>query len=161
MKLYEAFAIAVERTACPMTTNSLLDPGRCFKFGRIRESRAVTLKDCMTACAAIAMLFFAMATATLARDDGRFANSPLKEWFDNLMSDRGLCCAYADGKRLSEDDWDTVDNHYRVRLSGHWQMVPDAAVIKGPNLYRRPMVWTSNDGDGGFYIRCFLPGTGT
>ena len=32
-----------------------------------------------------------------ARDDGRFANSPLKEWFDRLASRNGLCCAFADG----------------------------------------------------------------
>ena len=29
-----------------------------------------------------------------ARDlDGRYANSPLKQWFDNLKSGRGLCCS--------------------------------------------------------------------
>jgi hypothetical protein len=33
-----------------------------------------------------------------ARDlDGRFVNSPLKQWFDNLKSGRGLCCSMADG----------------------------------------------------------------
>ena len=32
-----------------------------------------------------------------ARDDGRFTNSPLKEWFDRLASGNGLCCAFADG----------------------------------------------------------------
>jgi hypothetical protein len=34
-----------------------------------------------------------------ARDlDGRYANSPLKPWFDHLASGRGLCCAMADGE---------------------------------------------------------------
>ena len=32
-----------------------------------------------------------------ARDDGRFANSTLKQWFDQLASVRGLCCSFADG----------------------------------------------------------------
>jgi hypothetical protein len=32
-----------------------------------------------------------------ARDDGRFANSPLKTWFDRLASGKGLCCSFADG----------------------------------------------------------------
>ena len=32
-----------------------------------------------------------------ARDDGRFANSPLKPWFDRLASGKGLCCSFADG----------------------------------------------------------------
>jgi hypothetical protein len=33
----------------------------------------------------------------LARDDGRYANSPLKSWFDRLASGNGLCCSFADG----------------------------------------------------------------
>ena len=33
----------------------------------------------------------------LARDDGRYTNSPLKEWFDRLASRKGLCCSVADG----------------------------------------------------------------
>ena len=32
-----------------------------------------------------------------ARDDGRYANSPLKQWFDRLASGKGLCCSFADG----------------------------------------------------------------
>jgi hypothetical protein len=32
----------------------------------------------------------------VARDDGRFADSPLKPWFDRLASGRGLCCSFAD-----------------------------------------------------------------
>ena len=41
-----------------------------------------------------------------ARDDGRFANSPLKEWFDRLASRNGLCCAFADGVSVQDVDWD-------------------------------------------------------
>ena len=40
-----------------------------------------------------------------ARDDGRFANSPLKEWFDRLASRNGLCCAFADGVSVQDVDW--------------------------------------------------------
>src|SRR6516165_7888385 len=36
----------------------------------------------------------------LARDDGRYTNSPLKEWFDLLASRKGLCCSVADGMWL-------------------------------------------------------------
>jgi hypothetical protein len=32
----------------------------------------------------------------LARDDGRYANSPLKFWFDQLASGKGFCCSFAD-----------------------------------------------------------------
>ena len=41
-----------------------------------------------------------------ARDDGRFANSPLKPWFDRLASGKGLCCSFADGVTLEDVDWD-------------------------------------------------------
>jgi hypothetical protein len=41
-----------------------------------------------------------------ARDDGRFANSPLKPWFDRLASGKGLCCSFADGLSVQDVDWD-------------------------------------------------------
>jgi hypothetical protein len=59
----------------------------------------------------------------LARDDGRYANSPLKSWFDRLASGNGLCCSFADGFRVDDVDWDTQDGHYRVRLNGEWIVV--------------------------------------
>ena len=38
-----------------------------------------------------------------ARDlDGRYANSPLKPWFDHLASGRGLCCSMADGESVAD-----------------------------------------------------------
>ena len=38
-----------------------------------------------------------------ARDlDGRYANSPLKSWFDRLASGRGLCCSMADGESVAD-----------------------------------------------------------
>ena len=53
-----------------------------------------------------------------ARDNGDFASSPLKQWFDELTSGTGLCCSFADGVSVSDVDWDTQDGHYRVRLHG-------------------------------------------
>jgi hypothetical protein len=44
----------------------------------------------------------------VARDDGRFADSPLKLWFDRLASGRGLCCSFADG--VSVQDVEAVAN---------------------------------------------------
>ena len=93
-----------------------------------------------------------------ARDDGRYANSPLKGWFDNLRSNRGLCCSNADGVAIADPDWDAKDGHYRVRLDGVWIDVPDDAVIKEPNRAGRTMVWPTT-GALGKSIRCFLPGT--
>jgi hypothetical protein len=69
-----------------------------------------------------------------ARDlDGRYAASPLKEWFNQLSSGKGLCCSDADGTALSDVDWESKNGKYRVRLGGEWIVVPDDAVITEPN----------------------------
>ena len=98
-----------------------------------------------------------------ARDlDGRYANSPLKEWFDRLSSGKGRCCSDADGTALSDVDWETKDGHYRVRIEGQWWDVPDDAVIKEPNRAGRTMVWPIYYGVPlRLEIRCFMPGTMT
>jgi len=96
-----------------------------------------------------------------ARDDGRFANSPLKPWFDRLASGRGLCCSFADGATVQDVDWDTQDGHYRVRIYGQWIVVPDAAVVTEPNRFGPAVVWPFNDRYGNTHIRCFMPGAGT
>lgn len=103
-----------------------------------------------------------------ARDDGRYAASPLKPWFDSLRSERwGPCCSDADGTALSDVDWRSSDGHYQVRLDGQWIDVPDDAVIKGPNLAGRTMVWPMHgrfsagrtlESFDGITIRCFMPG---
>ena len=105
----------------------------------------------------------------LARDDGRFANSPLKPWFDHLASGKGLCCSFADGVSIADVDWDTATvadavgaSHvvYRVRLNGQWILVPDAAVVTEPNRFGPAVVWPYQDMNGVTQIRCFIPGAG-
>ena len=96
----------------------------------------------------------------LARDDGRYANSPLKSWFDQLASGNGLCCSSADGFKVDDVDWDTQDGQYRVRLNGDWIVVPDNAVVSEPNKYGRAVVWPYMSNDGNTGIRCFMPGSG-
>ena len=81
------------------------------------------------------------AGSATARDDGRYASSPLKPWFDSLRSAKGLCCSDADGSVVSDVDWESKDGHYRVRLEGQWIDVPDDAVITVPNRAGRTMVW--------------------
>lgn len=101
-----------------------------------------------------------------ARDlDGRYAASPLKQWFDSLRSGKGPCCSDADGSAVSDVDWESKDGRYRVRLEGQWWDVPDDAVITEPNRAGVTMVWPV------FYrslgalqrieIRCFIPGSMT
>jgi hypothetical protein len=96
-----------------------------------------------------------------ARDpDGRYAQSPLKNWFDNLRSNGGtLCCSDADGTALSDVDWEAKDGHYRVRIDGAWYDVPDRAVILEPNRAGRTMVWPYYTEGKVHHINCFMPGS--
>jgi hypothetical protein len=93
--------------------------------------------------------------------DGRYANSPLKQWFDQLASGKGMCCSFADGFKVEDVDWDTQDGRYRVQLHGQWIVVPDSAVVAEPNRFGPAVVWPYMDAQGATQIRCFLPGAGT
>jgi hypothetical protein len=117
------------------------------------------MKSLRTAVALIASTAV-LVGAAMARDDGRYANSPLKSWFDSLRSGKGPCCSDADGSAVADVDWESKDGHYRVRLHGEWIDVPDDAVITEPNRAGRTMVWPMW-GTVGITIRCFLPGSMT
>lgn len=102
-------------------------------------------------------------------DDGRYANSPLKAWFDSLGSKRGLCCSFADGITLKGVDWRSINDpkkshvHFQVQIKGKWWDVPDDAVLTVPNRAGRTIVWPVFTYGGNnklidVYIRCFLPG---
>jgi hypothetical protein len=96
----------------------------------------------------------------ISAENERYANDPLKYWFDNLTSSNGKCCSFADGFSVSDVDWDTEDGHYRVLLHGEWINVPNSSVVTEPNRYGPAVVWPYMDGNGNIYIRCFLPGSG-
>ena len=117
----------------------------------------------LTGCAVtiVALCISAFAPNTLsARDDGRYADSALKPWFDKLASGKGLCCSFADGLKVEDVDWDTQDGRYRVRLQGQWVVVPDSALITEPNRFGPAVVWPYQDAAGSTQIRCFMPGAG-
>jgi hypothetical protein len=96
-----------------------------------------------------------------ARDlDGRYADSPLRDWFNHLSSSRGLCCSMADGQAVADPDWESKDGHYRVRLGNKWVDVPDDALITEPNRAGRTMVWGIYSDDE-VWITCFMPGSMT
>lgn len=99
------------------------------------------------------LILLLLSTAAVARDDGRYANSPLKQWFDSLKSGKGFCCSDADGR---ETEYDIRESRYWVPINGVWTEVPDDAVITEPNRAGRPMVWL----DPFQNIRCFIPGPG-
>jgi hypothetical protein len=112
-----------------------------------------------TCVLAVAVLVW-FGNCVFGRDDGRYANIPLRDWFDHLASDKGMCCSFADGLSVSDVDWDMQDGHYRVLLHGEWIDVPDTAVVSGPNRYGPAVVWPYMDDKGNTNIRCFLPGAG-
>lgn len=107
----------------------------------------------------LAIALFAAILPAHARDNGRYADSALKSWFDSLASGNGLCCSFADGFSVSDVDWDTHERKYRVRLDGEWIVVPDEAVVTVPNKFGSAVVWPYKSGDGETLIRCFIAGT--
>lgn len=85
----------------------------------------------------------------------------LNGWFQSLHSKRLYpCCDGSDKNHVDESDWDTKDNHYRVRIDGKWVDVPDDAVVEGPNLEGHAMEWHHYK-DGEPVVHCFMPGSGT
>jgi hypothetical protein len=116
----------------------------------------------------VALGWTACAPKARARDNGQFTDSPLKSWFDQLASSKGLCCSFVDGVSIEDVDWDTngpkdVQGQatYRVRLQGGWINVPPDSVVKVPNRFGPAVVWPYVDSGGATQIRCFLPGAGT
>jgi hypothetical protein len=106
--------------------------------------------------------------------DGRYANSPLKPWFDQLKSRNGPCCSNADGYVVEDADWEAKNGHYRVRVPEYpdskvmvWTDVPDDSVITEHNKAGRTIVWpvypllTTEDEGYHIWIRCFMPGSMT
>jgi hypothetical protein len=100
----------------------------------------------------------------MARDDGRYAQSPHKQWFDSLKSKKGPCCSDADGTALKDVEWRNQNGRYQVLLRGEWIDVPDDAVLNQPNLFGQAIVWEYPDlygYKGADSIRCFIAGTGS
>ena len=118
----------------------------------------------------VASMLVAACSLVLARDDGRYANSPLKPWFDRLKSGRGLCCSFADGRAVEDPDWGTEsvaiaggenEIRYWVIVDGQRLNVPPDALVTEPNRAGHAVVWPYQDASGATQIRCFIPGAGT
>ncbi|MHC2333992.1 hypothetical protein [Bradyrhizobium sp. USDA 4454] len=134
--------------------------GRYHDLGTLTRRRKRRLRLAVP-LGLVALVSVGAAQLAQARDpDGRYANSPLKEWFDSLRSGKGPCCSDADGSAVSDVDWESKDGHYRVRLEGTWIDVPDEAVVTEPNRAGRAMVWPIKSYMG-VTIRCFMPGSMT
>ena len=113
-------------------------------------------------------LLLAAAVILIRDPTGKWANEPLRPWFEALKNKTGLvCCAEADGHPLDESEWDIKDNHYRVFVQGGWVVVPDLAVISGPNKFGKAIVWFMDQAGVedvlpplSTRILCFMPGSG-
>lgn len=81
----------------------------------------------------------------------------LSPWYQQLKSGKGPCCDGSDYNHVADVDWKRDGGHYQVRLEGQWVDVPDEAVLTGPNLDGRTLVWPTWS-NGLRAIRCFLPG---
>jgi hypothetical protein len=96
-----------------------------------------------------------------ARDDGRYAQSPNREWFRNLTNQYGIvCCDAADGVRLDDPDWEFDGQGYRVRIKNSWMSVPPQAIVRQQNKVGYAIMWPWME-DGQWRVGCFMPGTGT
>lgn len=119
----------------------------------------------LRALVATALAVIVLASLVLSaqgRDDGRYAQSPLKGWFDSLRGQHGMsCCSNADGMRLDDPDWEFSGEEYRVKIDGDWIAVPPDALVKQQNRVGYAIVWPWKDFAGKTQIRCFMPGSGT
>lgn len=110
--------------------------------------------------ATVLVLGLLMASQARSKDNGQFAQSELKPWFDSLQSRRGMCCSFADGRVVEDPDIDTDGKQLRVRIDGEWIPVPDDALVSGANRFGRPLIWPYKTADGKTHIRCFMGGAG-
>lgn len=150
-----------ERVAVPLPAANVrkADGGACpsRRYFDPREDDMTLARPCAAMMLGLTVL---LATSALARDDGRYANSPLKPWFESLHSEFGQCCSDADGYVVADVDWESDKGRYRVHLDGEWVLVPEGAVITEPNKIGRTMVWKHYI-DGHPRVRCFMPGSMT
>jgi len=116
-------------------------------------------------------------TPTTARDVFQeFAqySDEQRDWLRTQKSPKNAnipCCNESDGTKAEED---IRDGHYWVSFEACYfpgnyapavcsikgpMMVPDEAVIKGPNMIGRAVVWYSWE-NRAVRIRCYVPGAG-
>lgn len=128
----------------------------CDKSGMSRLLRRDNLIRVGIAAAALVL----SSQATAFDDNDNWKNSPLREWFDSLASNKGNCCSIAEGHEVT---YTTQGNNYVVLFKGKKYIISDddGVVLKRPNLYGRAVIWFDKEGTKEESVRCFLPNTGT
>ncbi|MDN5001274.1 hypothetical protein ACFQZO_10300 [Bradyrhizobium sp. GCM10027634] len=111
---------------------------------------------------ATAVAVLSLSIAASARDpNAKYAQADpeMHRWFEQLKSEGGEgCCALSDGNTLQDTDWRSRNGHFQVFLEKEWINVPEAAVVRAPNLSGRTVVWPYYE-DGHPIVRCFMPGS--
>lgn len=132
-----------------------------MSYGYRPEEKQIMFWAVAVCLIALIMLIAGMHRANARDPDGRYAQSPLKNWFQSLKSKSGIpCCDTADGLRLEDVDWESTGESYRVRIEGKWYDVPEEARIEQPNKFGPAIVWPYKDATGKIQVRCFIPGAG-
>ena len=125
---------------------------------------AVPVLECGNEGTGMRLALLLAAAVILVRDPtGKWAGDPLQPWFQSLQGKNGLyCCARADGHPLDDGEWDIKNNKYRVFIQSEWIVVPDDAVISGPNKFGKAIVWFRDPWgvNPSTQIQCFIPGSG-
>jgi hypothetical protein len=83
----------------------------------------------------------------------------VRSWFRGVRAPSGVpCCDISDGHRTA---YDIRSDGYWVPIGGAWQHVPEEAVVHNAgNPVGEAVVWYVRQGEGTYYIRCFVPGGG-
>ena len=84
----------------------------------------------------------------------------LKPWFDSLRNKLGLyCCAEADGHPLDDLSGTSRTIASAFFVQGEWTIVPDDAVLLGPNKFGKAIVWFRDPWGvkPSSRIQCFIP----
>lgn len=110
--------------------------------------------------AGIALLLFAVSDVSMPARAHDHSRPHLDGWYKGLNSEKGPCCDGSDHSYVADVNWESKAGRYRVRLDGEWHDVPPEAVLQGPNLDGRTLVWPVKAW-GGVNIRCFMPGSMT
>lgn len=93
--------------------------------------------------------------AVLAKDDGRYANSPNKKWFSEQRNSAGMwCCDEADG-HFYEGDY-KINPDGSVEAEGH--QIEAYKVLKDANPTGKA-VWWYTENPYGRVTYCFAPGS--
>src|SRR5271165_6919389 len=55
------------------------------------------------------------------------------QWWECQRNGSLSCCSVADGHTISPIDWQTVGDHYEVRIESRWWPVPNNKLINSAN----------------------------